>query len=60
MIIIDCPYCNRKIALGFDEISNLVSRNKTDSKCHYCKNIFEIYNGKEKIESRIKENDKNV
>ena len=55
MIIVDCPHCKNDVMLKLNEISNFISKGKTDSECYNCGNIFEVYNGKDKIESRIKE-----
>ena len=59
MIIVDCPHCKNDVMLKLNEISNFISKGKTDSECYNCGNIFEVYSGKDKIESRIKEDNKN-
>lgn len=53
MITVDCPYCDEEINILFgEEIDNLLRRGRSDCICDYCRRVFEIYYGKEKIETR--------
>ena len=58
MIIVNCPYCSEEINILFgEEMTNLIRKGYSDCKCDYCKRIFEIKNGKEKIETYVKESE---
>jgi len=55
MILVDCPYCGEEINILFgEEIGNLITKGVSDCKCDYCRKVFEIYQGKEKYETREK------
>lgn len=55
MLFVDCPYCGGEICILFgEEINNLLRKGISDCKCDYCNRIFEIYQGKEKYETREK------
>lgn len=57
MIYIECPYCGEDINILFgEEINNLIRKGVSDCKCDYCKKTFEIYQGKEKYETRKRTN----
>lgn len=51
MIYMNCPYCGKENNILFS-CENLIKNKKSKYKCDSCHKIFEIYNGKEKIESR--------
>lgn len=54
MIIVECPYCNEEINILFgEEIINLINKGISECKCDYCRQVFEIYQGKEKYETRV-------
>lgn len=56
MIHINCPYCEEKIDILFgEEIGNLLRKGVSDCKCDHCEKIFEIYQGKDQYETRVKE-----
>lgn len=53
MIFIKCPYCNEDINILFgEEMNNLIKNGISDCKCDYCLQTFQIFLGKEKIETR--------
>jgi hypothetical protein len=55
MIIVNCPYCNEEANILFgEEIKNLITKGISDCKCDYCRQVFEIYQGKEKYETKVK------
>lgn len=55
MLIVNCPYCkeNKNILFG-EEIKILIRKGVSDCTCDYCKRVFEIYQSKEKYETRKK------
>lgn len=55
MFVFTCPHCEEdNIILFGEEIGNLLKHGISDFRCHYCKETFEIYSGKDKYEVRIK------
>lgn len=50
---LDCPYCRKENLIEWiKETNTLFSHGKTECKCDYCNEVFEIYAGKGKHETR--------
>lgn len=55
MILVECPYCDEKINILFrEEIENLINKGFLDCECDYCRQVFEIYQEKERYEAKTK------
>lgn len=55
MLKVQCPYCIEDIEIiAGEEIINLLRSGVSDCKCDYCRQVFEIYQGKDKYETRFK------
>ena len=55
MILVEHPYCDEEINILFwEEIKNLINKGFSDCKCDYCRQVFEIYQEKERYETKTK------